>query len=104
MLFQLALLAYMVAIGFTLAGLAVSAYRLFVAKGLRFDEQPASVPQAILQTILLVIGGPVLISNWVMNAWLVDRRPGAVAAMGLAVSGFWSFCSGLMLLNIVVAM
>ena len=104
MLFNLALLAYMVAVGFTLAGLSVSVHRLVVGRSVRFDEQPASVPQAIAQTAVLVVGGPVLISNWVMNAWLVDRRPGAVAAAGLAISGFWSFCSGLMLLDIVVSM
>ncbi|ESR25151.1 DUF6949 family protein [Lutibaculum baratangense] len=104
MLFELGLLIYMVAIGFTLAGLATSLYRLVASASLRFDEAPASLAQGVGQTLVLVIGGPVLIAGWVMRWWLVERRSAGVAALGLTLSGFWSFCSGLLLLNIVVSM
>ncbi len=104
MLFQLGLLLYMVAIGFTLAGLAVNGYALLASKTLRFDEQPTSIAQGIGQTMVLVVGGPMLISNWVIRAWLVERRPAAMAAIGLSLSGLWSFCSGLLLLDILLSM
>lgn len=102
-MFELGLLIYMVAIGFTLAGIAVHGYGLVAANALRFDEQPASMLQAVGQTMVIVIGGPLLISKWVLRAWLVERRPAALAALGLGVSGFWSFCSGLLLLDIVLS-
>lgn len=103
MLFELGLLIYMVAIGFTVAGIAVNGYRLLAANALRFDEQPESLLQGIGQTAVLVIGGPVLISTWVMRAWLVERQSAGMALLGLSVSGFWSFCSGLLLLDILLS-
>jgi hypothetical protein len=92
-----------VAMGFAAAGICSSGYRLCTNSRLVFDRSAGSEPISTLRVALLVVAGPLVIMRNAWRAALGGRPRGWLLASALVASG-WSFCLGLVVLNLVVAL
>lgn len=93
---------FAVAMGFAAAGICASGYRLFTDSRLVFDREGGK-PLSGLRVALLVVAGPLVIMRNAWRAALRGRPRGWLLATTLLASG-WSFCLGLAVLNLVVAL
>ena len=94
---------FCVAMGFAVAGICASGYRLVTNAGLRFDHQQGGQPGARARIVLLVLGGPfVIMRNTIRAARRGARAGGWLVASALIASG-WSFCLGVAVINLFAA-
>lgn len=93
---------YVMAIGFTVAGLVASFVQLVSGQPLRFNIEPSSVLASLGGVLLRVLCGPVILMN---NTWVdAKQRARSPAWLGLSVlmAGVWSLFSGALLLDLVL--
>ncbi len=96
----LAAIAYVIACGFTAAGFVAALFRAI------FEHQPAFYARfntpalAIWSLVLCTFAGPWILVSASLCTWRDGRpRPVVVAAAAL-VSAVWSFCSGVVLVQL----
>lgn len=103
MLSIIAAIAFSIAMGFVVAGICNSGFRLVTNSRLRFEGPPGEDTRSGWQMALLVIAGPLVILR---NSWRAvrrgDRARGWLVASAL-VASCWSFCLGLAVLNLMLA-
>ena len=93
---------YVMAIGFTAAGIAASFVQLVSGQPLRFSIEPSSVVAALGGVMLRILCGPVLLMR---NTWVdAKQRARSPAWLGasILVAGLWSLFSGALLLGLVM--
>lgn len=94
------LFGLIVVTGFICAGFLNSIYQLVTNKIMSFDLSKQSGVVMLLSIITLIFTGPfILVRNSIRGFRIENRHAGWVAA-STAISIFWSFVSGLFLLNI----
>ena len=93
---------YVMAIGFTAAGLVASFVQLVSGQPLRFSIEPSSVLASLGGVLLRVLCGPVILMR---NTW-VDAKQRSRSPMWLGLSvlvaGVWSLFSGALLLDLAL--
>lgn len=100
---QFMLLGFCIASGFVSAGLAGSLYQLVTSEPARFRLLGPSVPAVFLTFLFCAVSGPFIIMR---NAIAMARKEAdmLVWLLGSAlIAGMWSACSGLLLLDFVLA-
>ncbi|MCJ7598813.1 MAG: hypothetical protein MUO41_09345 [Methyloceanibacter sp.] len=93
---------YVMAIGFTAAGLVASFVQLVSGEPLRFGIEPSSIISSLGGVLLRVLCGPVILMR---NTWVdAKQRARSPVWLGLSVlvSGVWSLFSGALLLDLVL--
>ncbi len=99
---RVAIHLYVMAIGFTAAGLVASFVQLVSGEPLRFNIEPSSILASLGGVLLRVLCGPVIL----MRNTLVDARQRSRSLVWLGASvlvvGVWSLFSGALLLGLVM--
>ncbi|MEL6288040.1 MAG: hypothetical protein AAFQ42_07035 [Pseudomonadota bacterium] len=87
---------YGIGLGFTIAGVAVTAYELVSARRLAFPlSEGCGIVDGICGFLLRVLGGPYLIARHLVGLEPIARHPALIGAGGLVVAG-WSFSLGIL--------
>jgi len=97
-----AIYLYVMAIGFTVAGLVASFVQLVSGEPLRFSIEPSSVLGSLSGVLLRVLCGPAILMR---NTWLnAQQRQCSSGWLGLSVlcAGTWSLFSGALLLELAL--
>ena len=103
MLSFVAAIAFSVAMGFVTAGICASAFQLVTNQRLRFEGPEGEDTRSGWHMAMLVIAGPVIILR---NSWRAVHQGSRARAWLIASALFsscWSFCLGLSVLNLVLA-
>ena len=93
---------YVMAIGFTAAGLVASFVQLVSGEPLRFGIEPSSILASLGGVLLRVLCGPAILMR---SAWVdAKQRARSPAWLGASVlvAGVWSLFSGALLLDLVL--
>jgi len=93
---------YVMAIGFTAAGLVASFVQLVSGEPLRFGIEPSSIISSLGGVLLRVLCGPVILMR---NTWVdAKQRARSPVWLGLSVlvAGVWSLFSGALLLDLIL--
>lgn len=99
---SLIIYAYLMAVGFVLAGVLSSFVQLVSGQPMRFGVEPNSVLTSILGVVLRVFAGPAILMR---NAWrgmLVEARPKFWFGLSAAIAAFWSLLIGALMIDIVL--
>ena len=101
---EVLLLLYAAAVGFAAAGIAGSFYQLITARPPRFPSLSGGGLPSILATWLVcALTGPFIVAGMLVVAWRAKRPPLGWCVAGVAVAGLWSSCSGVVVLQFVIA-
>jgi hypothetical protein len=93
---------YVMAIGFTAAGLVGSFVQLGSGQPLRFNIEPSSILASLGGVLLRVLCGPmILMSNTLVDAKRRSRSP-VWLGLSVLVAGVWSLFSGALLLDLAL--
>lgn len=86
---------FALALGFAVAGLCASGYRLFV---LRFPSfrllEVGPMPSRFAAVPLLIVSAPFLIMHNTLRGRRIERRPAAFVMAATVIAGLWSLMSG----------
>ena len=95
------LVAFAIGCGYSAAGVVASVHGLFDGGRIRFVAVFGSFGDAVWSVLLSALGGPYIVAGSALRSW---RRRGisttALAAAGL-LCAVWSFCSGVLLLQML---
>jgi hypothetical protein len=92
-----AVLFFAVATGVTFSGLVANIYRMFVL-------QPKTTAGVILETAVMVFGGPVVLVGNATESFKKKNCSKAGYAFAVALCGFWSFATGVFILEICLCL
>jgi hypothetical protein len=96
MLHGLLIILFAIAIGFTASGITANIYRLIAAK-------PESLYAKVIYAGVMVLAGPSVLFENAATSFKTKKCSGLAFWMAAAVTGYWSFVLGLLVLNIYVA-
>lgn len=86
--------------GFVCAGFLHSMYQLVTNKVMSFDLSKESGLGMLFGLLALIFAGPFVIMRNGIRGFMIEKRHGGWVAASTAISIFWSFVSGMFLLNI----
>lgn len=92
--------AYVTAIGFCAAGVAASLSQLVTGRPLRFGLEGQATLPALFGVFTRVLAGPAIVMRNALKAALLGRPPYWLALSTL-ICAFWSFFSGVVILELV---
>ncbi len=98
----LAATAYVIACGFTAAGFLVSLYRTAHVDQPAFHARFDTFASALWSLALCTFAGPWILVNAALGTWRMGRLPVALVAVAALVSVVWSFCSGVVLVQLAM--
>ena len=104
MLFETLLLVYAAAVGFAAAGLAGSFYELLTARPPGFPNPRARLPALLAALAACAVTGPFIVARMLAAEWRAKRSSFGWSIAGVAVACLWSGCSGIVLLQLAVAL
>lgn len=96
--------AYMMAVGFVMAGILSSFVQLVSGEPMRFGVEPRSVAASIGSVLLRVFAGPAILMR---NAWRgmrIEARPPVWFWLSASIAGLWSLTIGTFFLGVVLAL
>ena len=88
---------FVIATGVTASGLIASIYRLVA-------REPATRMETVLLYAVMVIAGPVVLVGNSTKSYRDKECSKAAYALVIALSAYWSFVTGLIILSMLVAM
>lgn len=95
--------AYVMAVGFVVAGICASLARLVTGRPLAFGVEPAAdlawVPALV---VTRAFAGPAIIMRNALTGALREGRATAWLAASTLISALWSFVSGVVVLDLVL--
>jgi len=94
--------AYVMAVGFVLAGLLSSFIQLVSGEPMRFAVEHRSFTKSIGSVLLRVLAGPEILMR---NAWrgmIFEQRSKVWFWLAAGVAGFWSLLIGSLLIDILL--
>ena len=103
-MFELWLLLYCAAVGFVAAGLASSFFQLVTRRQVVFAIPSPRVVACFVAAVSFALVGPYIVARAAVRAVRADKRPVTWLVGGLAVAGLWSACSGILVLDLALAM
>lgn len=92
--------AYVTAIGFCAASLATTFSQLVTGQRLIFELEPPVTSSTIFSVFTRVLAGPAIVMRNAIKAAL-GGRPAYWLALSTLISVFWSFFSGVVILELV---
>ena len=99
---ELFVFVFATAVGFVAAGLASSFFQLVTSRRVAFVMPGPHLGKSIAVGAAFAIIGPYIVARGALRAAFIDRRPLVWLAGGLALAAGWSFCSGLILLDLAL--
>jgi len=93
-------IAFAMACGFTAAGFVASLYRVSQGGEAGFRALFTSPSQVLWSFLLCTFAGPWIILSAALRVWRVGRMPTAWLAFSAAVAATWSFCSGVVIVQL----
>lgn len=102
MVFELVLLAYATAAGFVAAGFAASLYTLVSDRPVAFPRPSLLLFPLAGALIASAVIGPFVIMRGAVRRAVAEGNP-VFFIGGAALAGFWSACSGILLLDLMFA-
>ena len=96
-------LAYASCIGFVCAGILGSLYQLIATRPVRFVVSVESWFSAFMSILLCVFAGPFIIMRNALRGRRIEHRPIGWLFGSSAIAGVWSACSGILVLNAILA-
>ncbi len=100
---EICLYAYVTAIGFCAAGLAASLAQLLTGRPMAFALDLAGPPPTFLGVFASIVAGPVLLMRNALTAALQGRAAHWLA-LATVIAVVWSFCSGVVLLELIFSL
>lgn len=104
MVWDLIVAGFAIAIGFVGSGIIASFYQLIMARPPRFDLEGSSIAAGVAGVVLLMFAGPVILMRNAIRGRLLERRPVGWLAASTLIAGAWSLCSGVVLLQVGLAL
>ena len=92
---------YVTAIGFCVAGLCTSTWKLVTGHPLKFGLQVDKTGQAILGVFTRVLAGPVIVMRNAIKGAVIEERAPYRLALSTFISTIWSFFTGVVLLDLL---
>jgi len=96
--------AIAIVIGFAFSGIAVSSYTLITDSRLKFEQAAADDGLVWSKIALLFWSGPHILVRNSLKAAFLGLRPRYWLVLSALVASSWSFCTGLVILNLVTIM
>lgn len=98
----LAVTAYVIACGFTAAGLVAAAFRVAFGANPRFHARFDTFLAAGWSLLLCMFAGPFILVSAAISRWRRGRISAPVAAVATLTALVWSFCSGVVLVQLAL--
>ncbi len=92
---------YVTAIGYCIAGLCTSGWRLATGSPLKFGLQTEQTAPAILGVFFRVVAGPVIVMRNAIRGAMLEGRAPHWLALSTVISTVWSFFSGVVMLELL---
>ena len=102
-MYEYFLYAYVTAIGFCAAGLSASLSQLLTGRPMAFGLGQAAPQPTIVGVLARVVAGPAIVMRNAIKAVLMGRPPYWLMLSTL-ISVVWSFCSGVVLLELIFSL
>lgn len=96
-------LTYACCIGFVLAGTLASFYQFIANRPVRFMVSVESWLMALASILLCIFAGPFIIMRNALRGRRIEHRPIGWLFGSSAIAGVWSLCSGIVVLNLILA-
>jgi hypothetical protein len=93
---------FAVACGMTAAGLVSSLHRALAGEAAGFRAPVGSPVAAVWAVLLSLFAGPFLVLSIALPAGVATRRLALRAALGILLALVWSFCSGVVVIQLVL--
>jgi hypothetical protein len=100
-LFELALLGYVGAVGFVSAGIASSLYKMITHEPARFRLAGESFAAWASALMFGAVTGPVIVVNYAIASRKKGDMPVLMVLGGIVLAGLWSCCLGVLVLELV---
>ncbi len=97
-----AAIAFAVACGFTAAGLVTSLYQMTHSVNAGFRAIFDTPAQALWSLALCAFAGPWIMLSAALHVWRGGRLPVAWVGVAAAISAAWSFCSGVVIVQMAL--
>ena len=91
----LIIVLFAIAFGFTASGITANIYRLLAKK-------PESLTSRIVYAGVMVVAGPTVLFENAANSFKAKKCSSIAFWLAAAITGYWSFVLGLLVLNIYV--
>lgn len=97
------LLGYVTAVGFVSAAIAGSLYQLVTARPAAFAMPSGRLTVCLAAAISFALVGPYIVARGTIARFRTQHpRPGLVAG-GIVIASIWSACSGIVMLDLALA-
>ncbi len=96
--------AYVMAVGFVMAGVLSSFVQLVSGQPMRFGVEPKSALTSILGVILRVFAGPAILMRNDWRGMLIEARPKYLFGLSAAIAAYWSLLLGALVIEVVIAL
>ncbi len=95
---------YVIAVGFCAAGLCTSGWKLATGRVLKFGIQVDKAGPAIFGVFARVLAGPAILMRNAIRGAATERRAPVWLVLTTLISTFWSFFSGVVMLELLFAL
>lgn len=93
-------IAFAVACGFTAAGLVTALYQMTHSAHAGFRALFGTPAQAFWSLALCTFAGPWIMLSAALHVWRGGKLPVAWVGVAAAISAAWSFCSGVVIVQL----
>jgi Family of unknown function (DUF6949) len=91
--------AFAMIMGFALAGVSGSLFRLITKRRISFELAGTDRPVIFLGVMILMFAGPAVIMRNAIRGRLIENRALYWLALSTLIAGMWSFLAGITLIN-----
>lgn len=103
-MFDYLLYLYIIAVGFCVAGLFVTGWRLVTGQVLKFGLNVDKTGPAIFGVFARVLAGPAIVMRNAIRGAAIEGREPVWLILSTLISTLWSFFSGVVMLEIVLSL
>lgn len=97
------IMAFAIAAGFVSGGIMQSFYQLMTNQPCRFELQSDDVIRGVATVILWMFTGPVILMRNALRGRRIERRHIGWLMASTVIAAGWSFCSGIIVLEVYLA-
>lgn len=104
MIVELLKVAYAISIGFVAAGILASTYQLMTLKPPSFVVSLETWGSVAMSVFLCAFAGPFIVMRNAIRGRQVEGRPVKWFAISAVITAVWSFCSGLVMIDLALSL
>lgn len=104
MLYQLAVAAYATTCGFVAAGILSSFYTLVTNRPVSFAVELGTLWRGLVDLVMCAFAGPFIIMRNAIRGRIIEQRPVGWLVASTAIAAGWSLCSGIIVVQMALAM